>query len=106
MVQIGNTMTYLKPHTVRQILNTTKNGKIFTVVFMKLNGDLRAMNCRRGVRKYLKGGKSTIAGNPNLISVFDTLKKDYRCIDITRVLSISANGAHTEPRVYSNRKAA
>ena len=105
MVQIGNTMTYLKPHIVKQILDTTTNGKMFTVVLVKQNGDLRAMNCRRGVRKYLKGGKSTIAGNPNLVSVYDTLAKDYRCIDITRVLSITANGACVESRALEEKAA-
>jgi anti-sigma factor ChrR (cupin superfamily) len=86
-------MNFLNPQLVKSALEQAKDGKIFTVAFQKQDGSLRIMNCRRGVKKHLHGGKSTIAANPNLIGVFDTQKGEYRCFDTTRTISIKSRGA-------------
>lgn len=68
-------------------------GKIFSVDFIKSNGDRRRMRARTGVRSYLKGGER--AYNPadyGLITVFDMNKKAYRSIPAERVIRIKVNG--------------
>lgn len=85
-----------KVNLVRTILDTTcNNGQVFTVVFTKADGKERTMNCRRGVKKHLAGGKSTIAGKEHLLSVYDMQAKGYRCINMKTVKSIKAAGILT-----------
>lgn len=74
------------------ILST--NGKIFTVQFVKKDGQLRTMNCRLEVTSYLKGGKATVKndGNPYVI-VFDMQSKGYRCINLDTAKTFKAKGA-------------
>lgn len=83
---------FLNPKLVKTVL-VLAGGKVFTVIFQKKNDQIRIMNARRGVRKFLKGGESTIKNKPDLIGVYDIGKKDYRSFDSTRVLAIKANGA-------------
>lgn len=74
------------------------NGKLFTVEFVKANGELRKMNARTKVKKWLKGGVSTIADKPHLIGCYDVQAgkkekgKGYRAIPIDRLLSLKAGG--------------
>lgn len=82
---------------LNQVVNTTcNNGQIFTVVFEKKDGTMRTMNCRRGVKKHLAGGKSTIKHKPNLLSVYDMQAKGYRCINLETVVSIKTAGGLVE----------
>ena len=74
-------------------------GKMFTVVFEKENGELRQMTCRQGVTKKLKGGEATYNSNPDNIGVYDLAAKDgegehgaYRCFNAGRVIEIRAGG--------------
>ena len=81
--------------TASDVINSV-GGKWFSVRFEKADGTMREMRCRRGVKKHLKGGTSTIAGKPELISVFDIDKGEYRCFNINKVHKIRANGAEYE----------
>ena len=78
----------LNPSEVRRLI--PKNG-IFTVVFIKANGEQREMTCRLGVKKHLKGGTSTIKDHKNLVSVFDMKAGEYRCFDINKVVCIKTD---------------
>ena len=51
------------------LISEHKNGTIFTVDFIKKNGEYRSMNCRTGVKKYLKGGTNPLKNcdNPFLV---------------------------------------
>jgi hypothetical protein len=70
------------------------DGKIFTVFFVKKNGELRKMNCRMGVKRYLKGGeKKYKPKDHNLITVFDLEKMQYRSVKSTKVVAIHARGS-------------
>lgn len=86
---------HLKPTLVRAFLDVIPKSRIFTVTFTKKDGTSRVMNCRRDVRKHLKGGESTIADKPNLVSVYE-MGGGYRCFDIRRVRTISGAGAVLE----------
>lgn len=74
------------------------NGKLFTVEFVKANGELRKMNARTQVKKWLKGGTSTIADKPHLIGCYDMQAgkqdkgKGYRCINVETLKSLKVGG--------------
>jgi hypothetical protein len=66
-------------------------GRFLTVRFIKKDGTIRTMLCRTGVKKYLKGGHSTL--NPDeYLTVFDVNIKDYRAINRSTILSVTTKG--------------
>lgn len=86
-------MLNLKREALYDAIMST-GAKIFTVQFIKKDGELRTMNCRLGVTSYLNGGKATIKndGNPYVI-VFDMQSKGYRCINLNTARTFKAEGA-------------
>ena len=86
---------------VVDIINSSK-GKFFSAVFIKKDGTLRTMNCRLGVKKYLKGGELRFSpSKKGLVVVFDRDKKEYRMININTTQSLKVNGK--EYHVNTNR---
>ena len=79
---------------ILRLLEENRNpNTIFSVVFLKKNGELRHMNCLIGVKKHLKGGK--LAFNPlerGYLVVFDTQKKGYRMINLNTISNVSSKG--------------
>ena len=70
-----------------------KPNTIFSVVFLKKNGEIRRMNCKLGVKKHLKGGK--LKFNPlerGYVVVLDTKKKAYRMINLETISNITSKG--------------
>jgi hypothetical protein len=66
--------------------------KIFTVEFVKLNGEVRKMTARLGVTKHLKGGSLGYdAKSKNLLSVFDMVKKQYRMINFDSIIYLKVD---------------
>lgn len=62
---------YITADEAEALINKS-NGAIFTATFVKVNGEVRKMNARKGVRAYLQGGQ--LAYNPaerGLITVYD-----------------------------------
>lgn len=62
---------------------------IFSVEFIKKNGELRKMLCRLHVKKHLKGGKMSY--NPldkGLLPVYDLQKEAYRMINMNTLKKI------------------
>ena len=77
---------------VLQLIKDNK-GTIFSVVFLKKNGEIRRMNCMLGVKKHLKGGK--LKFNPlerGYLVVLDTQKKAYRMINLETISNINMKG--------------
>ena len=74
------------------IINSLHN-EFFTVQFIKKStNELRTMNCRKEVKKHLKGGK--LKYNPfkyNLLPVYDLIKKDYRIINLETLQVLKVN---------------
>ena len=69
------------------------NGKIFSAVFTKKNGEKRVMVCRQGVAKYVKGvGLKFKPEERDLIGVFDMHKKAYRFINANTLEQIKVKG--------------
>jgi hypothetical protein len=70
-------------------------GKIFTVEFVKKDGELRKMNCRREVKKGVKGiGMSYDPEEYSLITVYDLQKAEFRMINKKTLHSLSIGGKH------------
>ena len=73
------------------IYNT--NGKIFSAVFIKKDGEKRKIVCRRGVSKYVTGkGLGFNPASRDLVGVFDMQKKAYRFINANTLEQITVRG--------------
>ncbi len=77
------------------------NGRIFSVRFVKKDGSIRNMVCRKAVRKGVKGVREgwnarSAKGRP-LRTVFDMNKAAFRTIPTDRILRVRVNG-----EVYSD----
>ena len=78
--------------TAKQYIYKT-NGKIFSAVFTKKDGEKRKMVCRQGVAKYVKGvGLKFKPEERDLIGVFDMHKKAYRFINTKTLEHIKIRG--------------
>ena len=85
-------MKQIDKDTAKQYIYKT-NGKIFSAVFTKKDGEKRKMVCRRGVAKYVKGvGLKFKPNDRGLIGVFDMHKKAYRFINVTTLEQIKIKG--------------
>lgn len=88
-------MTTNNPIITREkILDSIKatNGAIFGVEFVKKNGEHRRMTARTGVVKHLRGGVSTTSNKAHLVTVFDTAKGEYRCINLDTIQRLTMFG--------------
>ena len=85
-------MKTINRDTAKQYIYKT-NGKIFSAVFRKKDGEKRKMVCRQGVAKYAKGiGLKFKPEERNLIGVFDMHKKAYRFINAATLEEIKVMG--------------
>lgn len=80
--------------TLQEFLDKTSAGHIFTINFTKrTNGEVRTMNCRRGVARHLHGGQ--LAFDPakhNLLTVFDMQKQGYRMVNLDDLHWLNLDG--------------
>ena len=85
-------MKTINKQTAKKYIYAT-NGKIFSAVFTKKDGEKRKMVCRQGVAKYVKGvGLKFKPEEKDLIGVFDMHKKAYRFINIKTLEQIKIKG--------------
>ena len=85
-------MKTINKETAKQYIYET-NGKIFSAVFTKKDGEKRSMVCRQGVAKYVKGvGLKFKPEERDLIGVFDMHKKAYRFISVKTLEQIKVKG--------------
>ena len=95
-------MKQIDKDTAKQYIYKT-NGKIFSAVFTKKDGEKRKMVCRRGVAKYVKGvGLKFKPNDRGLIGVFDMHKKAYRFINVTTLEQIKIKGITYKIKGESN----
>ena len=82
---------------IKQMIDqASADGKIFNVTFVKSDGSIREMNCRRGVKKHLTGGPTKYPVKHGAIGVYDIKAEDYRCFYPEKVLSIKGGGINFE----------
>ena len=84
-------MKFINPILVDAFLSIIGGG-FFTVTFLKKDNTTRVMRCRKGVKKHLKGGESTIKKHTHLVPVYDIATEQYRCFDKTKVIEIKGAG--------------
>lgn len=78
---------------VETIENLVRGGKIFSVTFVKKNGEERVMTARMGVSKGVSGvGMKYDARGRNLLPVYDMQKKGYRMINAETITSVRCQG--------------
>lgn len=66
-------------------------GRFFTVVYRKKDGTIRRMNCRTGVKRYVKGAdvpSGHVSKRDDKLVVFDVKIGDYRTINRDSVIAI------------------
>ena len=89
-------VVFIEPSDVIKIVG---DGRIFSATFIKKDGTLRVMNCRRGVSKGVTG--VGLAFNPSekqLLGVFDMHKDQHRFINLQTLQQIQAGGQVYEVR--------
>ena len=72
----------------------TTNSRLFTVTFVKSNGEVRTMFAKTRVKRFLskKPNKRKVSNvNENLIHVFDVEKKAYRSFKLDSVIEFRCN---------------
>jgi hypothetical protein len=90
------TVRIIEPSDVIKIVG---DGRIFSATFVKKDGTIRVMNCRRGVSKGVTG--VGLAFNPSekqLLGVFDMHKDQHRFINLQTLQRIQAGGQVYEVR--------
>lgn len=74
------------------LINETKGG-FFSVTFTKVDGSIRKMICRKGVKYCLKGGTNKVVKESNsYIVAFDIAKRAYRTINLATVFELRFGG--------------
>lgn len=83
---------YIKKTDVADILSAIPHSAIFTVEFVKVDGSVRSMNCRRGVKSHLNPNPSRPKPkmDEKYITVYDMKNKGYRHINKDTTRSIHA----------------
>ncbi len=77
---------------VKDLIRAT-GGKIFTVEFVKKNGDLRKLNGRIGVKRDVTGrGMSYDPEEKGLLVVRDVKKRAYRMVNLATVFRVRCWG--------------
>lgn len=77
---------------IQQFKNEVK-GNFFRACFVKKDGSVREMTARFGVKKHLKGGELGYNAEAyNYIVVFDVDKKEYRTINMDKLIYLRYNG--------------
>lgn len=78
---------------LKAIISGIETTRMFSVTFVKKNGEVRDMNCMLGVKKHLRGGQQSYdPAEYNLLTVFDLVKKDYRNINFTQLVGAKIDG--------------
>ena len=91
-------MKTISKDTAKQYIYKT-NGKIFSAVFTKKDGEKRTMVCRQGVAKYVTGkGLKFKPEERSLIGVFDMHKKAYRFINLETLERVKIRGQEYDIR--------
>ena len=87
-------MTVVTSETAKRMVEEVSDGKVFTVTFVKRSTGLeRVMNCRKGVKKHLKGGvKAYDSKKKNLVCVFDMQAGGYRSIALESIRKVAMEG--------------
>ena len=97
-------MKTISRNTAKKYMYAT-NGKFFSAVFIKKNGEKRLMTCRTNVRKYINGvGLKFKPQDIGLMTVFDIHKGAYRFINLMTLESLKIRGKKYHVKQQTNKK--
>lgn len=92
-----------RQHFLKSFIEEAKDGKVFTVEFIKKNGELRKMNARLGVKKGITGnGMKYKPTDKGLLPVYDMQKQGFRMINFETIVSYTIHGRRTENLSYND----
>jgi hypothetical protein len=85
-----------KASMVRTVIESLTSTQFFGVLFEKKGGDLRIMNCRRGVTAGVTGrateAQKSMDKTYGYMTVYDTNKKGFRKINLDKVIHVRFGG--------------
>tara|TARA_R100000656_G_scaffold720_1_gene1207 strand:+ start:320 stop:625 length:306 start_codon:yes stop_codon:yes gene_type:complete len=85
-------MKKINRDTAKKYIYAT-NGKFFSAVFRKKNGEMRNMTCRLKVKKYVKGvGRRFKPQNMGYVGVFDIHKDGHRLLNLATLKRLKIKG--------------
>lgn len=92
MINERNIHSIKLDRAIRFLQNETQ-GRIFSAYFRKKDGQMRVMNCRRGVKAHLCGGDLPYNARIKLLlPVFDMQKGAYRTVNLRTLVSFNIMG--------------
>ena len=92
-----------RQHFLNSFLNEAKDGKTFTVEFVKKDGTKRVMNARLGVKKGVNGkGMAYKPTERGLLPVYDMANKGFRMVNFETVTSYTSHGRTVQNVSYNN----
>jgi hypothetical protein len=74
----------------KELSRVFNSGRFVSGTYLKKNGEVTTFHGRAGVRKYRKGGKSSL--NPNNFLIWDLRRKRYMAIVPQNILSFKGDG--------------
>lgn len=84
-------MNIINTNNALDLIENSK-GKMFSVVFIKKNGEKRLLNGRVGVTKGLTGkGMAYDARSKGLLPVYDMQAKGYRMVTVSTIQGLKIN---------------
>ena len=86
-------MSQVKIISPSEVIKIVGDGRVFSATFVKKDGTIRVMNCRRGVSKGVTGvGLKFNPQDKQLLGVFDMQKDQHRFINLQTLSQIRAGG--------------
>lgn len=78
---------------MNKFLKATNDGRIFSATFVKKDGTIRTINCRRKVTKGVTGkGLAFKPSDKGLMVVFDMANDGFRMINLNTLIEAKVNG--------------
>lgn len=92
-----------RQHFLQSFINEAKDGKTFTVEFIKKDGTPRIMNARLGVKKGTTGkGMAYKPTDRGLLPVYDMQKGAFRMINFDTITAYTIHGRRVENVAYND----
>jgi hypothetical protein len=87
---------YIKKSQVSEVISAIPKSAIFTIEFVKVDGSVRVMNCRRGVKAHLNPTptRQKPVMDEKYVTVYDMKNRGYRHINKETTKSIHAARVH------------
>jgi hypothetical protein len=74
-------------------LISQQDGRFVSVDFLKLDGQMRTLTGRLGVKSYLRGGANNVeAADRPYLTMFDVQLRQYRTVNLSSVSELRAAG--------------